>query len=71
MKGTTMKADALKVTDVFGGWYSGFAVDVTYTGGEWKRVHLDRDLLVKEDGTYDLGYVATAVEQAAPDLAEQ
>jgi hypothetical protein len=69
-----MKMTAITVSEVFGGWNSGFAVDATYEANcphgretEQRRVHLDRSLLVREDGTYDLDYVTKAVEGAAPD----
>jgi hypothetical protein len=60
------KATAVKVSEVHGGWNHGFAVDVTWSNSEWSRVALDRDQLVKDDGTYDDDYVSRAVEAAAP-----
>jgi len=60
------KAAAIKISEVFGGWHSGFAVDVIYEGGESKRVHLDRSELIKDDGSYDQDYVCRAVEVVAP-----
>jgi hypothetical protein len=58
------------ISDVFGGWNSGFAVDVSFhydnkghrDGFETKRVSLDRDRLVKDDGSYDMEYVAKEVQ---------
>lgn len=70
----TIKYDIVidKQTDVHGGWDSGFYVDVSFHrvpdiedrngfDGEYERVYLDRSKLIKEDGTYNMDYVADAI----------
>ena len=61
------------ISNVFGGWGSGFAVDVSIhrepvdggsrDGFESVRVHLDRDRLVKLDGSYDMDAVTAMVAE--------
>lgn len=59
------------ISSVTGGWDSGFSVDVNIhrepveggsrDGFESVRVHLDRDRLVKADGSYDMDAVTAMV----------
>ena len=76
----TMKTNVIidSVSAVFGGWNSGFAVDVSIhrepgeggsrDGFERVRVGLDRDRLVLPDGSYDMDAITEmVVEQVGED----
>jgi hypothetical protein len=68
------------ISSVFGGWDSGFAVDVSIhrepvdggsrDGFENVRVGLDRDRLVKADGSYDMGAVTAMVVEKVGEVEE-
>ncbi len=58
------------ISEVFGGWNSGYAVDVdhhetapdgTRDGFEKTRIHLDRDEIINDDGSINHAAVARAV----------
>ena len=68
------------VTSVTGGWNHGFSVDANIhreaegsserDGFETVRVALDRDRLVKADGSYDMDAVAAMVTEKVGEVEE-